>query len=248
MNPSAAPFSFLAQAASAPFLFSQAEMGLEYIEDNDGAMRKGEYTAERLWHTRPEVYVEITRLLADKTISARQIKRQCKVHHLTITAIKVREGETIDTLRLGLGAKAMRLAAYTLETIEELLATGKFKPGELAFLFSALADKGQLLTGGATSRPEISKASDVAGTLNSLLDQMQEADARVVESTHSQPGEKIAVARDLDLATPTLAGIDTESTVYLCKSNDVTAFDAVSLQRGGEGVGPKTPPPQNKDA
>jgi len=250
MNPPAAPVSFLEQASAAPFLFSDAEMGLEYIEDSDGAMRKGEYSAERLFARRPHIYVEIVRLLAEKT-AIRAIKRECKVHHCTIQAIAEREGQSIDTLRLSLGQKTLRLAALTAEYIEEALATGKFKPGELAFLLSALVDKGQLLTGGATSRPEVSKPGDVAKTLSDLLDAMPAADAQIVQETHSQTGEKIAVAA----LVPGMPGtgaipvrIDSESTVPLCNNSNVTALDAAAPQRGGEGVAENSPPPSNKDA
>lgn len=241
--------SFLQPTTAAPFLFSDEEMGLEYIEpDKDGAMKRGEYSAERLFAKRPEVYIEIVRMLADPTISKRQIKRQCKVHHLTISAIQEREGQSIDTLRLSLGKKALNLAAYSLETIEEMLASGRFKPGEMAFLFSALVDKGQLVTGGATSRPDVQGKDNVAAKLEEFLSGLQ---------THSGAGEKVAVAREVDQAAGVAGTLgdrgmemvpsDSESLGSHCKTGDVTGFVAAPItnKRGGGGRENDAPPINN---
>jgi len=152
----ALPASLIDRAAAQPGLFSLEEMGAEYIGH---AARRGQYTAEELFSHRPEIYHEIVRLLA-QAASIRHIKRVCKVHHYSVRAVAEREGQTIDTLRLSIGKRALNLAALLVDTIEEDVLADRLKPGEKAFALSTLVDKGQLLTGAATARIEQGKASD----------------------------------------------------------------------------------------
>lgn len=203
--------SLIAQADATPSLFSEEEMGSEYIGD---PKRKGQYTAEELFQERPEIYREIVRLLAGREVSIRGIKRVCKVHHCTIRAVSSREGETIDTLRLSMGRRALEVGALLIEEIEEDIVQGKLKPGEKSFALVALVDKGQVLTGGATARidnineaPEkdrfegwLAKAKPVAGR---VVDPALEMGSEAVGNLHCPP----AVTASDPAATESLSAV-----------------------------------------
>lgn len=136
--------------SAAPFLFLPEEMDSEYIGP---VAQQGHYTAERLFAERPEIYREVVRLSAED-VSIRQIKRLCKVHHRTIEAVRRREGETIDTLKREIGGRCFSVGRMLIESIEEDVMAGRLKPEHKAVTFGIIAEKGQLLTGGATSRVE----------------------------------------------------------------------------------------------
>ena len=175
--------SLIAAPPPAPFLFSEEEMGVEYVDDHDGAMRTGTYTGERLYERRPHVYREVVRLLSQR-ISYRAITRICKVHSYTIQAVADREQRPIEALRLSMGTRALRVGELMIESMEEDLIRGRLKPEHKAFALSTVVATGQLLTGGATSRPENAKAEDVKGGLDAMLDALPEADVTVIGEIH----------------------------------------------------------------
>lgn len=145
-----------AEAAAAPFLFFPSELGSEYI---GRPQEQGQYTAERLFAERPEIYKEIVRLLAEGA-SVRSIKRRCKVHHKTIEQVRLREGETIDTLKKEIGGRSFGVARMLLESIEEDVMEDRIKPEAKAITLGILIEKGQLLTGGVTARVERQEPAD----------------------------------------------------------------------------------------
>jgi hypothetical protein len=93
----------------------------------------------------------------------------------------VREGQTIDTARKELGARALRVAAMGVERLEEIIADGNIKPGELSMAVGILTDKAQLLTGGVTSRVEKIESAQVAAGLEAMLEALPVADAELIE-------------------------------------------------------------------
>lgn len=173
MNESSPP----AGDSAAPFLFLDKDMTVEKV----GAPAfTGVSTGERLIRDRPDVYQSIVYLLSQGT-GIREIKRITGVHHRTIEAVMVREGQTIDTARKELGARALRVAAMGVERLEEIIADGNIKPGELSMAVGILTDKAQLLTGGVTSRVEKIESAQVAAGLEAMLEALPVADAELIE-------------------------------------------------------------------
>jgi len=154
-------------------LFSAEEMALEKV---GSPVFTGASTGERLISQRPDLYRITVQLLGQGT-GIREIKRLTGLHHRTIEAVMIREGQTIDTHRKELGARALKVAAMGVERLEEIIADGAIKPGELSMAVGILIDKGQVLTGGVTARVEKIEQSQVAAGLERMLDDLPVIDA-----------------------------------------------------------------------
>jgi len=164
-------------ASPPPLLFSEEEMALEKV---GSPAFTGASTGERLLNQRPDLYRITVQLLGQGT-GIREIKRLTGLHHRTIEAVMIREGSTIDTHRKELGARALKVAAMGVERLEEIIADGAIKPGELSMAVGILIDKGQVLTGGVTARVEKVEQSQVAAGLERMLDDLPVIDAELVE-------------------------------------------------------------------
>jgi len=151
-----------------PSLFSEDEMALEKM---GSPVFTGASTGDRLIVQRPDLYRITVQLLGQGT-GIREIKRLTGLHHRTIEAVMIREGATIDTHRKELGARALKVAALGVERLEEIIADGAIKPGELSMAVGILIDKGQVLTGGVTARVEKIEQSQVAAGLERMLDEL----------------------------------------------------------------------------
>jgi hypothetical protein len=162
---------------SPALLFSEEEMALEKV---GSPAFTGASTGERLMSQRPDLYRITVQLLGQGT-GVREIKRLTGLHHRTIEAVMIREGSTIDTHRKELGARALKVAALGVERLEEIIADGSIKPGELSMAVGILIDKGQVLTGGVTARVEKVEQSQVAAGLAQMLDDLPVIDAEIVE-------------------------------------------------------------------
>jgi len=156
-----------------PSLFSEEEMALEKV---GSPVFTGASTGDRLISQRPDLYRITVQLLGQGT-GIREIKRLTGLHHRTIEAVMIREGTTIDTHRKELGARALKVAAMGVERLEEIIADGNIKPGELSMAVGILIDKGQVLTGGVTARVEKIEQSQVAAGLERMLDELPVIDA-----------------------------------------------------------------------
>ena len=183
----------------APSLFSEEEMALEKV---GSPVFTGASTGERLLNQRPDVYRITVQLLGQGT-GIREIKRLTGLHHRTIEAVMIREGSTIDTHRKELGARALKVAAMGVERLEEIIADGAIKPGELSMAVGILIDKGQVLTGGVTARVEKVEQSQVAAGLERMLDDLPVIDAELVDDAPEiNPGggntQPIAALLDVD--------------------------------------------------
>ena len=162
---------------SPALLFSEEEMALEKV---GSPAFTGASTGERLMSQRPDLYRITVQLLGQGT-GVREIKRLTGLHHRTIEAVMIREGLTIDTHRKELGARALKVAALGVERLEEIIADGSIKPGELSMAVGILIDKGQVLTGGVTARVEKVEQSQVAAGLERMLDDLPVIDAELVD-------------------------------------------------------------------
>lgn len=161
-----------------PSLFSEEEMALEKV---GSPVFTGASTGDRLISQRPDLYRITVQLLGQGT-GIREIKRLTGLHHRTIEAVMIREGTTIDTHRKELGARALKVAAMGVERLEEIIADGNIKPGELSMAVGILIDKGQVLTGGVTARVEKIEQSQVAAGLERMLDELPVIDAEWEEA------------------------------------------------------------------
>jgi hypothetical protein len=149
-------------------------------ESANTALSTGRYTGERLAKEKPEIYQAIVRMLA-AGMSIRQIQRFLNVHHRTVAAVEEREMPAVDAFRTKLTTRvAVALKAVTDELTDSILED-KMKPGELSYAFGTLFDRYQLLTGGATVRIENVQVEDVHAQLEKYLDELPEADVKMIE-------------------------------------------------------------------
>ena len=160
--------------ATAPFLF----LGMDDQEDS----RVGVSTGERLHNQHPDVYQRVVNMLGQGA-SIREIKRQLGVHHRTVQAVAIREGQTIDTLRRELGARSLGVAGLALEALEERIIGGGVKPAELSMAVGILVDKGQLLTGGATGRVEKIERHQIEREIDAFLGEVETIEGEIIPDT-----------------------------------------------------------------
>jgi transposase-like protein len=137
-----------AQAAedSAPFLFSEDEIGAEKLE------AVGEFSGERLLSRRPETYRAVVRMLAEG-LSMSSIARALGVSRNTVAAVREREGFSIEQDKKELLRDFRRAARLSVERAIELvphIQTAK----DAAIVAAVMTDKLQLLSGEATARVE----------------------------------------------------------------------------------------------
>ena len=238
-------------ASAAPFLFLEKDISAE----NVGAPHfTGVSTGERLIRDRPDVYQAIVYLLGQGT-GIREIKRITGVHHRTIEAVMVREGQTIDTARKELGARALRVAAMGVERLEEIIADGNIKPGELSMAVGILTDKAQLLTGGVTSRVEKVEQSQVAAGLERMLDDLPVIDGEWEDTSETNlGGENQQPIAALDEPDPNalvqeIAQVPVKSSVPSSDEQSVVledsdSVDAISATAYATELAPKSPSKQ----
>ena len=132
------------QVAAAPPLFSA-----DVLEALTSAEARGEYTGERLFSQRPDIYRATVELLG-QGVGVRQIARTLRVSHNTIAAVRRREGDTVDTLKeQTVQALARFVGAASERLLEEVHA---IKLEALPVALGIATEKLLLLTGQATQR------------------------------------------------------------------------------------------------
>ena len=132
------------QVAAAPPLFSE-----EVLDALTSAEARGEYTGERLFSQRPDIYRATVELLG-QGVGVRQIARTLRVSHNTIAAVRRREGDTVDTLK---EATVQALARFVGAASERLLEeVHSIKLEALPVALGIATEKLLLLTGQATQR------------------------------------------------------------------------------------------------
>ncbi len=133
----------------APSFFSELEV-------------KGDFTGERLFHQRPDVYKAVVVLLAQK-MGVIRIGKLLSVSPNTVMAVRDREGITIDAVKLRLADVAHNGALLASEAIVEALNNiapnaqhlGVKELKDLAVVYGILVQNGQLLAGQPTARVEM---------------------------------------------------------------------------------------------
>lgn len=135
-----------AASAAAPFLFSEAEIGLEKLE------AAGEFTGERLLTRRPDAYRAVVRMAAEG-LSISATARALGVSRNTVAAVREREGFTIEQDKKELLRDVRKAARLSVERAIELIPTIS-SAKDAAIVAAVMVDKGQLLSGEATSRVE----------------------------------------------------------------------------------------------
>jgi hypothetical protein len=225
-------------------LFSEEEMALEKV---GSPVFTGASTGERLISQRPDLYRITVQLLGQGT-GIREIKRLTGLHHRTIEAVMIREGQTIDTHRKELGARALKVAAMGVERLEEIIADGAIKPGELSMAVGILIDKGQVLTGGVTARVEKIEQSQVAAGLERMLDDLPvidaEWEAEEVSGTNLGEQNTQTIAALLDAAPRPVDPVDPILEVVLVSTESAPSSDGQSdVLVASDSVVPKTATP-----
>ena len=232
-------------APAAPFLFLVDELSAENVGHPH---QTGISTGERLKAQRPDIFNACVSLLK-LGAGVREIKRITGLHHRTIEAVKLDQGSSIDTARKELGARALMVAGLGLERLEEVIADGSIKPGELAMTVGILIDKGQILTGGVTARVETVQKHQVAEGLAAMVDALPMADAtEIVSGTGLSGGNESPIAiptgdqaaaagrAPVLIDLPETRIVDTRSTV-LMDGNSVEPSDHTALSTDGSAEG-----------
>jgi transcriptional regulator with XRE-family HTH domain len=240
-----------AAAAAAPFLFSEEEIGADKLE------AVGEFSGERLLSRRPETYRAVIRMLAEG-LSMSSIARALGVSRNTVSAVREREGYSIEQDKKELLRDFRRAARLSVERAIELvphIQTAK----DAAIVAAVMTDKLQLLSGEATSRVE--KVEVNQDKLAEMLASLPILEAEVLPLTGpsaAAPEQKGTAALPAEAAG--LAGSDSLSEVCtyadgprvatLSATSPAAAgaelLEAAPLvidQEGGEGVADFAPPP-----
>ena len=119
------------------------------------AEHQGEFTGERLFEQKPEVYRAIVYCLAEG-FGVIRIGKLLKVSPNTVMAVRDREGQAVDIEKERLSKlyrKGARLAGERI--VEDLLddeISRKIPANQKAVIVGILTEKSELLSGGATSR------------------------------------------------------------------------------------------------
>jgi hypothetical protein len=152
--------SLLERAAQQPELLSSAEMDDDVFAENEPGF-DGEYTAERLFARQPEKYRLVVSLLAER-LGILKIARLLKpLHPATVMAVRDREGVAIEIEKKELARLCHHGAHLALEGVVEDMADparrNKVGARDKAVIAAVCIDKGQLLSGEATSRLELTE-------------------------------------------------------------------------------------------
>jgi len=239
--------------ASAPALsfFEEVERGEMELA------AAGEFTGERLFRDRPEIYQAIVRMTAEG-LSISAAARALRVSRNTVCAVREREAVPIEQEKkevLNLLRKGMRLGAE--RTLELLPETKSAK--DAALVTAIMADKHQLLSGEATSRIERVEARP--DQVRQYLDSLPVIEAEIVEGEISTgiageiPGQK---GTDAPAAAPLLLAPSSDigsDDIGPCNSVEAqtwatpraTHADTTPPPRGGGGPATDYPQPQGID-
>lgn len=143
-------------------------------EETGAGGRSPEFTGARLFAQRPNTYKAIIALSAEG-IGVLRIARLLGVSPNTVLAVRAREGGALDIEKRRLAGLTREAARMTVEAILDLLGdpakVALMSLKDRAITFGILAEKAELLSGGATARLETvadATTEDVAGYLRWL--------------------------------------------------------------------------------
>jgi hypothetical protein len=136
-------------------LFTSADLEDRLFLESE---QSGEFTAERLFRKRPDIYRAIIILLGENRGQI-SIGRLLSVSPSTVRAVARREGIQIGIEKQRLADKAFDVAHLAIELLQEILADPKRRAElsgkELAAIADVMAGKGLLLAGEATARVDV---------------------------------------------------------------------------------------------
>ena len=171
------------------------------------AESRGEFTGERLFEQKPEVYSGIVRLLAEG-MGVIRIGRTLKVSPNTVLAVRDREGEAIDIEKKNLSTLYRRGARLAGERILEDLTdderAAKIPANQKAVIVGILTEKSELLGGGVTSR--VAHAQEPSNEdFEKYLSSLPDAEVCVMEN-QAETGEQKALGHAPPAAVPAAGG------------------------------------------
>lgn len=182
-NSTASRTSLLLAEAEVPNeeqLFLLADFEMPAI---DRTRREFNYTGERLFRDRPDIYKLVVRLLAEPGLSYRQIARTAHIHFDTIKSVLAREQIPVEAQKkeiLSCIRRGLRLCA---ERVEELAPSMNARDAMVGV--GILGEKMQLLGGEATVRIDsLDGAHDIYSPFQRL---------------HADLVEKLAAVREIGL-------------------------------------------------
>ncbi len=144
--------------------------------------RQGVYSGKQLQASKPEMYRLICELLADGSVSQRQISKLTGHSRNLVSAI-ARTSQDIEPLKKRIADRARNLAAICLERAEEIVASGdKVTLRDLSIMMGIALDKSQLLSGEATQRVESIESSSGASDFEDQFNALQRADVEELPS------------------------------------------------------------------
>lgn len=162
-----------AAKSAAPFLFSEQEIGFEKLE------AAGEFSGERLLARRPEAYRAVVSMAAEG-LSISATARALSVSRNTVTAVREREGISIEQEKKELLRDVRRAARLSVERAIELVPSIN-SAKDAAIVAAVMVDKMQLLSGEATSR--IEKVEVCQDKLSEMLANLPVLEAELVPVT-----------------------------------------------------------------
>jgi len=140
----------------------------------------------------PEIYQQILQMLADDSISFKDIKEATGVTWPTLRAIYEREAPTIDKQRTLLLSKVSRTLRGLVEHVEDQIPF--MRPRDAIFGVSVFADKQELLSGNPTQRTinfnvGSAQAIDLVNEFRKYHEAVSEkiANATTVQTPEQQP-------------------------------------------------------------
>ncbi len=258
---SAEPVRTPAQGSRLPEFQGQGDffsyLSTEQMEAVLRAESFGEYTGERLFSQKPQIYDLVVHLLGQiPRPGLRTIAKLAGVSVNTVRGLRDNEPLAIDTVR---AKTAENLAVAVLDMSERLRTESDTLPiAQVAMTMAISVDKLQLLTGGATQRVEIKDVTDIED-FNEYVSQLPKK-AKVIDvpamglgggnscaKGEPDPGS-VAPSDDTEsFALPGSNREDGEDDTVLDTGSSVPADVPHVPQgiRGGEGVANFDPPPQH---
>jgi len=141
-----------------------------------------EFTGERLFKNKPEVYHSITALSAEG-LGVKRIGRILHVSPNTVLAVRAREPESIDTEKRRIARLSREGARMCVEGIVEMLCDPvqikKISVKDLGIVFGILAEKHELLSGSPTARLQTIGDPNAVGILEHMRWAKEEYERRM---------------------------------------------------------------------
>jgi len=151
---------------------------------------EGEFTGDRLFAQKPEIYRGVVALLA-RGWGAQKIADTLNVSKNTVKAVRTREGQTIEQVKARISGEGFDLAGDALEAaklIVEQVMSDPYKRAkltvrdakDLAIVAGVAVQNGQLLSGAPTSRVEVHELQTPEhDAFNNYLDSLKKTAAAI---------------------------------------------------------------------